>query len=339
MRFAQPEYTVFLLLPLLLLIFLRAAARKNRRVLELLAAKGTWPTIMDFSGQRLWRKQSVLLVAAVACLTFSLPGPQWGYEWQEVKSVGREIIFALDTSKSMLAMDVKPTRLDRAKLAVKDLVTLVRGDKVGLVAFAGSSFLQCPLTLDYSAFMTALDALDVYSIPRGGTALGEAIVTAQKAFATGAGGEKILILITDGENHEGDPVAAAQKAREEGITIYTVGIGSPEGELILVEDEAGNPSYLRDAQGQVVKTVLNERILQEIATAGNGLYLRGQGPSLGLDALYREELARFEGTELSSSLQRRYINRYQIPLFLALILLTAEAILGCQRRPSEYPDK
>lgn len=332
MRFAQPEYTVFLLLPLLLIIFLRVAARKNRRVLELLAAKETWPKIMDFSGQKLRRKQSVLLIAAVACLTFSLPGPQWGYEWKEVKTEGREIIFALDTSKSMLAMDVKPTRIDRAKLAVKDLVTLVQGDKVGLVAFAGSSFLQCPLTLDYSAFMTALDALDVYSIPRGGTAIDEAIMTAQKAFTTGAGGEKILILITDGENHEGDPLTAAQKAREKGITIYTIGIGSPEGELILIEDEAGNPSYLRDAHGQVVKTVLNERILQEIAAAGNGLYLRGQGPSLGLDALYREELAKFEGTELRSSLQRRYINRYQIPLFLALLLLTVEAILGFKRR-------
>ena len=135
----------------------------------------------------------------------------------------------------------------------------VYGDRVGLVAFAGSSFLQCPLTLDYSAFGVALDALDVHSIPRGGTAIGQAITTAREAFATGAGGEKILILITDGENHEGDPVAAAKEAREAGITIYTIGLGSPAGELIMVKDEQGNLSYLRDNEGRVVKTVLNER--------------------------------------------------------------------------------
>ena len=333
MRFAQPEYIVFLLLPLILILFLRGAARKNRRVLELLAEKETWAKIVDFSGQKLRQKQWVLRVVAVACLTFSLPGPQWGYEWQEVKTEGREIIFALDTSKSMLAADVKPNRLDRAKLAVKDLVTMVQGDMVGLVAFAGNSFLQCPLTLDYSAFMTALDALDVHSIPRGGTAVGEAIASAQKAFENGAGGEKILILITDGENHEGDPLAAAKKAQEKAITIYTIGLGSPEGELILIEDEEGNSSYLRDAAGQVVKTVLNERILQEIAAAGNGLYLRGHGSSLSLDTLYQEELSRFKETELRSSLQKRNINRYQIPLFLALLLLTGEAFLGCKRRP------
>src|SRR5690554_3297766 len=162
MRFAQPGYVAFLLVPLLFLIFFRIVARSNRRALARLAGEATWERIVDFSGERLRRKAWALRIIALIFLAFALSGPQWGYEWQEVKTEGREIIFALDTSKSMLAADIKPSRLDRAKLAVKDLVTMVQGDMVGLVAFAGNSFLQCPLTLDYSAFMTALDALDVH---------------------------------------------------------------------------------------------------------------------------------------------------------------------------------
>ena len=327
MRFAEPGYLAFLLVPLLFIIFFRIVAKKNRRALARLAGEETWERVVDFSGEKLRRRTRALRVLALVFTAFALAGPQWGYEWREVKTEGREIIFALDTSKSMLAADIKPSRLDRAKLAIKDLVATVYGDKVGLVAFAGSSFLQCPLTLDYSAFGVALDALDVYSIPRGGTAIGEAITTAREAFATGAGGEKILILITDGENHAGDPVAAAKEAREEGITIYTVGLGSPEGELIPVRDEQGNLSYLRDNEGRVVKTVLNEKILQEIAEAGGGLYLRGHGASLGLDTLYRNELAKHKGTELHSTLEKRYTNRYQLPLFLAFLLLATEAFL------------
>lgn len=327
MRFAEPGYLAFLLVPFFFIIFFRMVARRNRRALARLAGAETWERIVDFSGEKLRRRTRALRVLALLFMAFALAGPQWGYEWREVKTEGREIIFALDTSKSMLAADIKPSRLERAKLAIKDLVATVYGDKVGLVAFAGSSFLQCPLTLDYSAFGVALDALDVHSIPRGGTAIGQAITTAREAFATGAGGEKILILITDGENHEGDPVAAAKEAREEGITIYTIGLGSPEGELIMVKDEQGNLSYLRDSEGRVVKTVLNEGILQEIAEAGGGVYVHGRGASLGLDTLYRTELARHKGTELLSTLEKKYTNRYQFPLFLALLLLTAEVLL------------
>lgn len=328
MRFSEPLYAVLFIIPLLLLLFFLAVGRRNRRDLELLAGKEALSKIVDFSGRRLRQKQWALRAAAVAFLVFSLTGPQWGYEWREVRAEGLEIIFALDTSKSMLAVDVKPNRLTRAKLAIKDLIKKVNGDKVGLVAFAGASFLQCPLTLDYNAFGIALDSLDVNSIPRGGTAVGEAIKTAHTAFKSGAAGKKILILITDGENHEGDPLVPAKKAREDGITIYTVGLGSPEGELILIDDGKGNTSYLKDSNGKIVKTALNERILREIAEAGGGLYLRGDGPALGLDELYRTELSKFEKTEMTSDLQQRYINRYQLPLFLALLLLAVESLLG-----------
>lgn len=335
MRFAHPEYAFLLLIPLFLLLFLSIVERRNRRALELLAGEETIPKIVDLSGRRLRRRQMGLRIIALIFLVFSLLGPQWGYEWREVKTEGREIIFALDTSKSMLAMDLKPNRLDRAKLAIKDLVLMAHGDRVGLVAFAGGAFLQCPLTLDYNAFGIALDSLDTRSIPRGGTAIGEAIVTAERAFETSSADHKILILITDGENHESDPLAAAKKARKDGIVIYTIGLGSPEGELILIEDEQGNSSYLRDLNGQVVKSALNERILREIAEAGDGLYLRGQGLSLRLDHLYREELSRFKGTELRSSLQKSYLNRYQLPLLLALLLFVIELLLGYKIKPQE----
>jgi Ca-activated chloride channel family protein len=328
MTFADPYYSLLLIaIPLLLTVFFGWARQKTRRDLQKLASATLLPKIVDQRSVKLRPRQWVLRILGLFCLSLALCGPQWGYHWQNVPHNALEIIFAIDTSKSMMAVDIKPNRLERAKLAVKDFLLQNPGSKVGLIAFSGASFLQCPLTIDYNAFNTILDSLNVNSIPKGGTAIGAAVQTAVKAFQAGSSGNKALILITDGENHEGDPVAATRSAARQGIKVFTVGIGSPQGELILAEDDKGNKAYLKDDQGNVVKSALNEAILKAMAAAGNGAYLRGVGPALGLDRLYRNKLSGPGHTTITGRLQKRLINRYQIPLLIALVLLTVELLL------------
>ena len=206
--------------------------------------------------RRAWR--TALRVAVLAALVAALAGPKWGFHWQEVRREGVDLIVAIDTSRSMLTTDVKPNRLERAKLAVRDLVQLLRGDRIGLVAFAGTAFLQCPLTLDYAAFESALRAVDVGLIPRGGTAIARAIDTSLEGFEARQGKYEALIVITDGEDHEGDVEAAAARAAERGVKIYTVGIGTSEGELVPLGHGQG---FVKDREGQVVKSRLDEEAL------------------------------------------------------------------------------
>ena len=178
----------------------------------------------------------ILILAAVAALFVALARPQAGFEWKEVKRKGIDILMAVDTSKSMLATDVKPNRLERSKLGIMDFVSKLQGDRVGLIPFAGTAFLMCPLTLDYAAFRQSLDALDTEIIPRGGTDLASAIREAEFAFSNNAN-HKILVLVTDGEDLEGEALSAAKNAARKGLTIYTVGVGTPAGELIPLAEE------------------------------------------------------------------------------------------------------
>jgi len=328
MSWANPFFLILLILPLALVVFYLWAKQQRQAALEQFALAEIFPKIMQIPQQHLRRSQAILRIIGIICLVLALAGPQWGYQWIEVKNRGLEIIFALDTSKSMLATDVKPSRLERSKLAIKDFLNQLSGDKVGLIAFSGSSFLQCPLTLDYGAFGIALDSLNTESIPRGGTALGEALNTAEKAFKSGSSGSKILVLITDGENHEGNPVETAKKLASQGVHLYTIGIGSSQGEIISIQDAQGNSTYLKDAEGNLVKSVLNEQLLRKIAKTGKGAYLHGTGLSLGLEELYNSYLNKYQKTELKSKLQKRNLNHYQLPLFLTLLLLIVEFLLA-----------
>jgi Ca-activated chloride channel family protein len=328
MNWANPYYLLLLGLPLMLVWFYLWAWRQSDRDLERLISKELISKVVDFSGRKVQKRQSVGRLVGITFLIIALTGPRWGYRWQETKQRGLEIIFAIDTSRSMLATDIRPNRLERSKLGVKDLLRVMQDDKVGLVAFSGTSFLQCPLTVDYNAFSSTLDALNTGTIPRGGTAIGEAIITARNAFKSGSDGKKILIIITDGENHEGDPVSQAKAAAKDGIDIYTVGIGSPEGELIIIQDQYGNGAYLKDRAGNVVKSTLNESILREIAQAGRGTYVRAGGFSLGLEELYRTKLAGLTKSETDSKWRKDYVERYQIPLLLAFSIIVWEFMMG-----------
>jgi Ca-activated chloride channel homolog len=312
--------------------FLVWGLRRRRQALERFAEARLLAALApDLDEQRLrWR--AGLLVAALALLVVALAAPQWGFHWEEVHREGVDIVVALDTSRSMLAEDVKPNRLARAKLAVEDLVKQLHGDRIGLVAFAGSAFVQCPLTLDYEAFAESLRAVNVGIIPKGGTAIAEAITTGIEAFEGHQGKQEALIVITDGEDHDGRVDDAAKQAADKGIKVYTVGIGTPDGELIPMMVD-GQQSFLKDRHGQVVKSRMDPETLEKIATTTSGAYVHAGGPSLGLDEVYNDYIGKMEKRELKSAMERRYEERFQVPLLLALLLLALEPLIGGRRRP------
>jgi Ca-activated chloride channel family protein len=332
MIFSNLKYAHFFWLVPLLIIFYIWAFRSKRKALETFAQRHLVPVLTSTVNWRSQKLKAAATILAACFLIFALIGPRWGFQWREVKRQGIDIIVAIDTSRSMLAQDVKPSRLERSKLAVEDLLDLLQGDRIGLIAFSGTSFLQCPLTLDYSAFSMALDAVNTELIPRGGTSISRAIKTAITAFEGKAKKYKALILITDGEDHEGDPVKAADEAAEQGIRIFCVGVGTREGELIPVTDENGSMGFLKDRRGQVVKSRLDETTLQKIALNTGGGYIRASGTEYGLDIIYDQKISAMEKKDLESKLQRRYEERYQIPAAIALGLLCLEVFLGERRR-------
>jgi len=235
MRFAQPYFMLFIFLVLGLILFNFWAFRMRQRTWNKFAQKGLLGELLtqvDFARQKL---KAILLVLGLLFCFFALLRPQWGFKWQELKRKGLDIIIALDTSKSMLASDIKPSRLERAKLAIGDFTQNLKGDRVGLMAFAGSAFLSCPLTIDYGGFLLALEDIDVHTIPRSGTAISRLIKEALHSFTAGELKYKVLIIITDGEDHEGDPLRLAQEARKAGIIICCIGIGTQEGELVFMD--------------------------------------------------------------------------------------------------------
>lgn len=306
------------------------AFRRRRRALEQFAEARLLGSLTPDLDQRRQQWRAGMLVAAVALLVVALAGPKWGFHWEKVHREGVDIVIALDTSKSMLAEDIKPDRLERAKLAVQDLLKHLHGDRVGLVAFAGSAFVQCPLTLDYDAFAQSLRAVDVGIIPKGGTSLAGAIDSGIAAFEGRHGKHDALILVTDGEDHDGHVEDAAKQAAAKDIKIYTVGIGSAEGDLIPVTVN-GHRTFLKDDQGQVVKSRMDPTTLQQIATTTGGAYVHAQGPSLGLDTVYRRYIDKMQKRELSTSMERHFEQRFQIPLLIAVVLLAIEPVVG-QRR-------
>jgi Ca-activated chloride channel family protein len=278
------------------------------------------------------RAQRVLLLAAIALAFVALAGPQAGYRWEQVTRRGNDIIFAIDTSRSMLTPDVKPNRLTRAKLAIADFVTQLDGDAVGLIAFAGNAFLQTPLTLDYGAFRESLDALDTNIIPRGGTNIASAIREAQSALRNRPGSDRILVLVTDGEDLDGNALTAAKAAAEQdGLKIYTVGVGSANGDLIPLPPDQGG-GFVKDAAGNPVKSRLDETALKAIAAATGGLYVPLGAEGQGLEIIYQQALAPLVKHDLASRQQKVYTQRYQWPLAAALAMLLASVLMRTRRR-------
>ncbi len=317
----------FWIIPLLILVFIWAL-RKRDEVLKTFATGSALKEISKRVDRRKLKIKYFLIVLAVFFIITALMRPQWGFQWQEVKRQGLDILIALDTSNSMLAEDVLPNRLERSKLAIKDLVKKLYGDRVGLIAFSGTAFLQCPLTIDYEGFLLSLEDITVSTIPVGGTSLSKAIYTALKSYEGGKKKIKILVIITDGEDLEGGVEGAIQKARAENVQIYCVGIGTGEGELIPVRTKDGKMEFLKDREGNVVKTRLNETTLQNMAIETGGMYVKASGAEFGLDLIYEKRLSQFEKEEFKSKMEKQYFERFQIPLVFAFLLLLIEPLFG-----------
>ena len=332
MNFANPNMLWLLLaIPPGLLAFFWWAGRTRQRLLTQFIQARLLPALtVGISATR--QKISVgCLVLAVVCLILALARPQWGFDWQEMKQRGLDIVVAIDTSKSMLAEDIAPNRLARAKLAALELMQRARSDRLGLVAFAGSAFLQCPLTIDDSAFRQSVEALNVNIIPQGGTAIAEAIETALTAFKEDDN-YKVLVLLTDGEDHDSGALEAAEKAAKAGMRIFTIGIGKEEGELVRIKDARGTSDYIRDEQGNVVKSHLNEPLLRQIAGATEGgFYLPLRGAT-AIDTLYDQGLAKLPKSQHQEKFVRRYHERYHWPLAVAIVLLLVEMLFPERKR-------
>lgn len=269
--------------------------------------------------------------AAVCLVLLALAQPQWGFREEEARLRGVDIMVALDTSKSMLATDIPPNRLERAKLAAQDLLGIAKTDRLGLVAFAGSAFLQCPLTLDEEAFRTTLVQLDTETIPQSGTALGEAINIAVEAFSKEGGGSRVLVLMTDGEDHEEGSVEAARKAAAAGVRIFTIGIGTSNGEILFTADPYGNKVFIKDSGGNAVKSQLDESLLKKIAEAGDGFYAPLKNAQ-SIATLYQKGIAAIPKHEGAIRSVRARQERFQWPLGLAILLLSLEILLSDHRR-------
>ncbi len=327
---------LLLVIPPLLLVFFWWAGRERQRLMTQFIQARLLPSLISGVSPTRLKVRFALLLAAVTLLLIALARPQWGFTWEESKQKGLDIVVAIDTSKSMLAEDIAPNRLTRAKLAALDLMQQAKSDRLGLVAFAGGAFLQCPLTIDDNAFRQSVESLDVNIIPQGGTAVAEAITTALTAFKEGDN-FKVLVLFTDGEDNDENAVPAAEAAAKEGMKIFTIGIGTAEGELLRVKDAKGRTDYIRDAEGNVVKSRLNEGLLQQIAGATEGgFYLPLRGAKT-IDTLYEKGLAPLPKSEGQEKLVKRFHERYHWPLAGAILLLLIEILLPERRRGSGSP--
>jgi len=266
-------------------------------------------------------------------MVISLCRPQWGFTYRPVKRHGLDIMVIIDVSKSMLTQDVLPSRLERTKLAIKDLVMKLNGsDHIGLIAFAGDAMVMCPFTYDYSGFLLSLDDLGTDSVPRGGTNITQAIDESVKAYQGMTDSDKAVVLVTDGEDQEGDAISAARRAKEKGVRIFTVGVGTREGDLIQVTNADGQTEFLNDSDGNVVKSHLNENLLQQIAYVTGGAYIRSGGAQFGLDYLYDHQLSKLKKHDSEEKVAKLYDERFQWPLTLAFELLFVELVFLNRKR-------
>jgi Ca-activated chloride channel family protein len=325
LHFAQPIWMIVGLIVCagIVGLFIRFDRRRESDLSKLIHPRFRQRLTEGFS-PRLRNLKRGLWLLAVMLVFVAIARPQMGYEWHEVKRKGIDILFAVDTSRSMLAEDLTPSRLQRARLGIIDFVARLEGDRVGLIPFAGSAFALCPLTLDYDAFRESLNALDTDLIPRQGTDLASAIKEAERLFDENGNNHRVLVLLTDGEDLQGSVIDAAKAAAKKGMAIYTVGVGSPGGAKIPVHDRYGRTDFVRDESGKVVRTTLDETTLKKIAEETKGLYVAlGRGAE-GLNTIYQERLRLVPKSELNQRMERIPLERFEWPLGFAIGLLLLE---------------
>jgi len=332
MSFGAPIwFWALLAIPVLAVLFARAEQRGVTKLREFVS-----PRLLPQLAATVNRSRRVLRFALVmlglALAIVSLARPQWGYIYEDVKRKGLDLLFAVDTSRSMLSNDVQPNRLERVKLAAQDLVNQLQGDRVGLIAFAGRAFLQAPLTIDYEAAVESINDLDTKTIPEGGTNISEAINLAVNTFGKSAAGNRALIIFTDGEELNGDAAKTAKSAADAGVRIFTVGVGTPQGSLIPINSDDGGTAFVKDSAGQVVKSKLDEKRLREVAQATGGFYLHLDDGPRTMSQLYSQGLANMKAADIDARLGRKPIERYEWPLGAAMLALTMSILIGERKK-------
>ena len=320
--FANPKFLLLLLLiPFFFLglgLWMMLRRRELRKFGDESLVEGLMPS---WSKSKVWVR-AVLYSLAFFFFVIGLARPQIGAKVSERKAKGAEIMVVLDVSNSMLAKDYTPNRLERAKLAISRITDKLQDDRIGLIIFAGSSFVQLPITTDYVSAKMFLNSISTESVPIQGTAIGEALQTAMKSFSAQSEHSRAIILITDGENHEDDAVAVAGQAAEAGIKVYTIGVGSAEGQPIPVSG-----GLLKDKDGQIVVTRLDEETLKEIASAGNGAYVRAGNDEFGLTPII-DDIKKMEAEEFNSIVFEEYDEQFMYFLGIALFFFVLEMLIG-----------
>ena len=325
-HFARPIWLVaggLICCTILVLLWMNTGRQQKRRTR--FASEKMWRQLTANVSKTRRRLKTMLMLAAVFCCFSALARPQYGERWIDVKQKGIDILIGLDVSRSMLAPDVRPNRLTRAKLAIRDFVDRLDGDRVGLLPFAGTSFLICPLTTDYNAFNESLDAVTPASIPVGGTNIAE-VITKAETILHNESNYKILILVTDGENLQGKALAAAKEAAKQKMTIYTVGVGTKAGELI--PDAMNKGGFIKDENGNFIRSRLDEKTLTKIAELTGGIYVPLGSMGQGFTTIYQEKLKLVPKEEHRERKQRQPIERFYWPLALAIILLLIEFLIS-----------
>ena len=319
---AQSQYLLLLLIVPLLFVAYALYLRARRKRIARLGDPELVATLMpEASTGKGWLKIT-LLALAWFFFVLGLSRPQLGARLKEHQSQGVEVVIALDVSNSMLAEDYSPNRLERAKLAISRLVDRLQGDRIGLVIFAGEAFVQLPITADYVSAKVFLKTVDPESVPIQGTALAEALMASARSFSTQSERSRAIILITDGEDHEGDVLEAAKAIAEQGIRIYCIGVGSPQGKPI-----PKNGSLLKDKQGNIVVSRLDEDILQEIAGAGNGKYVRAGNAEFGLNPII-EDIRTLDKEQFNSIVFEDFDEQYMYFFGIALFFLILELLVS-----------
>lgn len=322
LNFAQADFLLLILLiPVFFIVYALMRRLRGRRLAKFGDPEQVSRLMPSVSSAKGWVRLSIFSLAFFF-FVIGLSRPQIGAKLKEHKTKGVEIMICLDVSNSMLAEDYSPNRLDRAKLALSRLVDRLSGDRIGLIVFAGEPFVQLPITTDYVSAKMFMGTTSTESVPVQGTALGAAINTAIRSFSVQSEKSRAIIVITDGENHEDDPVAAAAQAAELGIRVFTIGIGSPEGKPIPMNGE-----LLRDRNGDIVVTRLEEDILMQVAQAGNGAYVRAGNSEFGLQPIV-DSIKKMDAEEFNSIIFEEFDEQYMYFFAIALVLFVLEMLIG-----------
>lgn len=324
-HFASAQYLMLLLLiPVFFLVFAVVMKLRQRRIRKFGDENLVRQLMPSYAKGKAWVRLSLFAIGFFF-FVIGLSRPQIGAKLKEHETKGAEIMIVLDVSNSMLAEDYSPNRLERAKLAISRLVDKLRDDRIGLIVFAGKSFVQLPITTDYVSAKMFLSSISTESVPVQGTAIGEAINTAIRGFSAQSEKSRAVIIITDGENHEDDPIAAAKQAAEMGIRVFTIGVGSPEGKPIPMDGE-----LLKDKEGNIVVTRLDEKVLSDVAIAGNGVYVRAGNSEFGLNPII-DDIRKMEDEKYSSIVFEEYDEQFMYFLAIALFFFVLEMLIGDRR--------